>query len=152
MDGFAAELNGILVEAYHNILRLEEQALKKTSKISLSISEMHLIECVGKGRENGRTVSELADDLNITRPSATIAVNKLEKKGYVKKASCENDGRVVRDYLTHEGEKIDAYHRFYHKNMVKEISDTMTDEEKNCLLKAIRKLNEYFIKSIGEKE
>lgn len=152
MDGFVVELNGILVEVYHNILRLEEQALKKNSKISLSISEMHLIECVGKGAEKGRTVSELAVDLNITRPSATVAVNKLEKKGYVTKTNCENDGRVVRVRLTHEGEKIDAYHRYYHRNMVKEISSDLTEEEKSCLLKAIRRLNSYFKESIGENQ
>jgi DNA-binding MarR family transcriptional regulator len=152
MDGFTVELNGILVSAYHNILRLEENAVKKNSKVPLSISEMHLIECVGKMQGIGRTISELANDLVITRPSATVAVNKLEKKGYVQKASCENDGRVVRVYLTHEGEKIDSYHRFYHKNLIKEISHNLTDEEKNCLLKAIRKLNEYFNKSIGENE
>lgn len=150
MDIFAMELNAILVEAYHNILRLEEKALKMTSRIPLTINEMHLIECVGKGKENGRTVSELAHDLNIARPSATIAVKKLEKKGYVEKVSCENDGRVVRVHLTREGEKINAYHNFYHRSMVREISEVFSEEEKNCLIRAIRKLNEYFKKSIGE--
>lgn len=150
VDGFAAELNSILVEVYHNILRLEEQALKKNSRIPLSIREMHLIECVGKAKKDGRTISELAHDLNITRPSATIAVNKLEKKGFVKRSDCESDGRVVRVRLTHEGEKTDAYHRFYHKSMVRKISDGLTLEEKDCLMKGIRKLNEFFIKSMGE--
>lgn len=150
MDRFADELNAILIEAYHNILRLEEEALRKANKISLSINEMHLIECVGKGKEGGRSISELANDLNITRPSATIAVNKLESKGFVKKMNCETDGRVVRVFLTHEGEKIDTYHRIYHRRMVKEISDGFSEEEKDCLIKAIRKLNGFFKNSIGE--
>ncbi len=150
MDKFDSELNSILVEVYHNILHLEEQALKKANGISLSISEMHLLEAVGKGDENGRSISEIADDLNITRPSATIAVNKLEKKGYLEKLNCKDDGRVVRVHLTREGKVVDRYHQYYHKNMVREISSDFTEEEKTYLLKAIYKLNDYFKKGIGE--
>lgn len=150
MGGFETELNGILVEAYHSILKMEELTLTRNERLPLSINEMHLIECVGKGGDSGRTVSELAEALYITRPSATVAVGKLEKKGYVKKSGCENDGRVVRVYLTRQGKKADGYHRYYHRRMVRELSCGMTDEEKNCLIKAVRKLNAFFRDSIGE--
>ena len=150
MDDFSSALNSILVEVYHNILRVEELSLRKDSKVNLSINEMHLIEAVGSADGTGITISELAEKLKIRRPSATVAVNKLEKKGYVRKVDCENDGRVVRVYLTPEGKKIDAYHKYYPRNMVKEISDEFTDEEKICFMKAVRKLNEYFKKSIGD--
>ena len=48
MDAFAIALNEVLVDTYHNILRVEEKALKKSGRIHLSIKEMHLIEAVGK--------------------------------------------------------------------------------------------------------
>ena len=150
MDRFAESLNDILAEVYHNILKMEEQTLKNMGNLNLSINEMHLIECVGKGPESGVTVSEIACALDITRPSVTVAVNKLEKKGYVIKKSCENDGRVVRVLLTRRGKVVDSYHKFYHRNMVKEISGDFTEEEKDCLLRAVGKLNEFFKKSISE--
>ena len=150
MDQFSSSLNEILVEMYHNILKMEEQALKNKGNLHLSINEMHLIECVGKGAEKGLTISEIALALDITRPSATVAVNKLEKKGYLKKQSCENDGRVVRVFLTRRGKVIDSYHRFYHTNMIKEISGDFNEEEKTCLLRAVGKLNDYFKNSIGD--
>jgi DNA-binding MarR family transcriptional regulator len=150
MDDFTNALNNILIEAYHNILRFEELSLQKSNKINLSISEMHLIEIVGKAVETGISISELAKGLNITRPSATVAVNKLEKKGYLRKVDCQEDGRVVRVFLTPEGRKIDSYHKYYHKNMVKEISEKFSLEEKNCLLQGIYKLNNYFKNSIGD--
>ena len=150
MDAFLLEFNKILVDVYHNILRLEELALRQVIKANLSISEMHMIECVGKGKENGRSISELADDLNITNPSATVSVYKLVKKGFVQKQSSEVDRRVVQVFLTREGNRIDTLHRLYHRNMVKAISDDLTAEEKDILLRSVRRLNEYFIKSIGE--
>ncbi len=151
MDGFSTALNQILVEAYHNVLDLEERSLRQSKVIPLSINEMHLIECVGKApRDEGITVSEVAQAMNITRPSATAAINKLERKGYLTKRTCQSDGRVVRVYLTREGKKVDAYHAFYHRQMVHSIARGMDDREKSVLLQAIENLNVFFKESIEQ--
>lgn len=149
-DDFTVVLNDILVEVYNNIIKLEEQTLKNNGRLNLSINEMHLLEIVGKYSDTGITISELAQGLGVKRPSVTVAVNKLEKKGYVRKSDCQSDGRVVRVFLTKDGRKVDAYHQYYHRNMVREISSDFTDEEKAHLIKAIKKLNDYFKKSISE--
>ena len=128
MDAFSTALNEVLVDTYHNILRVEEKALKKSGRIHLSIKEMHLLEAVGKGDEQGRTVSEIADAMNITRPTATVAINKLEKRGYLEKQPDDEDGRTVRITLTRSGKRIDHFHRLYHYNMVTKISESLTDE------------------------
>jgi len=151
LDVFAEALNNILVKAYRNILRLEEESLKAISDTSLSINEMHLIECVGKGKEEGANISKLASELCITRPSATIAVNKLEKKGYVKKVDCQDDGRVVYVVLTDKGREIDDIHKLYHRDMVDAVSKELSENEREYIIDVIHKLNEYFKKSIGEK-
>lgn len=152
MDEFSKALNDILVEAYYNILHFEEQAIKKNNRIHLSINEMHLIESIGKADKSGRTISEIAEDLNITMPSVTIAVNKLVKKGHVEKMKCTNDGRVVRVRLTKLGNTINTYHQFYHRNMVKQLSESFSAEERECLMRAIVKLNEFFQKSLESNE
>ena len=50
MDAFAIALNEVLVDTYHNILRVEEKALKKSGRIHLSIKEMHLIKQLERER------------------------------------------------------------------------------------------------------
>ena len=152
MDAFSTALNEVLVDTYHNILRVEEKALKKSGRIHLSIKEMHLLEAVGKGDEQGRTVSEIADAMNITRPTATVAINKLEKRGYLEKQPDDEDGRTVRITLTRSGTRIDHFHRLYHYNMVTKISESLTDEEKASLFQGIQKLNEFLKESLGEKK
>ncbi|MPM31537.1 hypothetical protein SDC9_78092 [bioreactor metagenome] len=144
MQDFPHMLNRMLLEVYHNILRVEEEFLRKNNRIDLSIREMHLIECVGMSRTEGKTVSEIADFLKVARPSVTVAVNKLEKKGYLTKQGCSSDGRVVRVYLTREGRKVDAYHRQYHMNMVRAIEAEFAPQEQEVLMRAIGKLNEFF--------
>ena len=152
MDAFSTALNEVLVDTYHNILRVEEKALKKSGRIHLSIKEMHLLEAVGKGDEQGRTVSEIADAMNITRPTATVAINKLEKRGYLEKQPDDADGRTVRVTLTRSGKRIDHFHRLYHYNMVTKISESLTDAEKASLFQGIHKLNEFLKESLGEKK
>jgi DNA-binding MarR family transcriptional regulator len=146
---FQKMLNNMLMEVYHNIMRVEEKFLQNNHRINLTIREMHLIECVGMDRENGKTVSEIADYLKVARPSVTVAVNKLEKKGYLCKNGCDTDGRVVRVTLTREGKKIDAYHKRYHMSMIHEIEDEFDEAERDCLIRVIAKLNTFFEKSIG---
>ncbi len=151
MQSFQKMLNSMLMEVYHNIMRVEEEFLQNNHRINLTIREMHLIECVGMDRENGKTVSEIAEYLKLAKPSVTVAVNKLEKKGYLSKNSCQNDGRVVRVTLTREGRKIDLYHRRYHMSMIHEIENEFDEAERDCLVRVIAKLNTFFEKSIGAK-
>jgi DNA-binding MarR family transcriptional regulator len=145
MDAFATELNTLLVETYHLIERVEENSVKKMRDGNLSINEVHVLEAVGKTGEP-RTISELAADLDISLPSATVAVNKLVSKGFLEKQRGEVDGRQVLISLTKKGKTIDRVHRFFHEQMVKKVASELSDEEKQVLLRAIRNLNRFFEK------
>ncbi len=148
MDLFSEHLNDILVDTFRSILKVEEQLIKSSGKIDLSISELHLIESVGKNKDKGKTISDIADDLNITLPSVTVAINKLVRKGYVQKVKCENDGRVVYVSLTKLGKKMDAVHQYFHITMVRSVTKDLLEEEKNAMLKGIVKLNDFFKKKL----
>ncbi len=148
---FQKTLNCMLMDIYHSIMRVEEEFLQKNKRVNLTIREMHLIECVGADRENGKSVSEIADYLKLTRPTVTVAVNKLEKKGYLSKNGCQNDGRVVRVKLTREGRKIDMYHRQYHMLMIHELEDEFDEQERSTLIRVVNRLNTFFEKSVGAK-
>ena len=81
MQGFQKLMNDMLVQVYHNIVRVEEEFLQNNDRINLTIREMHLIECVGMDKENGKTISEIADFLKVRRPSVTVAVKQARKEG-----------------------------------------------------------------------
>jgi len=140
----------MLVEIYHGILSMEETTLKNSGRLNLTIGEVHLIECVGKEIE-GLTIREIAEAMAIKSPSVTVAVKKLETKGFLEKWPGKKDGRVVLVHLTKEGQQVYEYHRYYHRMMAQEISEDLTEEEKAVLIKTLDKLNQYFKKSIGEK-
>lgn len=150
MDRFVAALDGMLTSFYRNMLRLEKQDISKSRQPLLSVSEVHLILCIGDTHGEGCTVTALARRLNITVSSATIAVNKLGQKGYVKKVRGSADGRIVRVHLTELGKSVDTYHRICRREMIEEISRDFTSEEQKVAVKVIGRLNEYFVKNLGE--
>ncbi|NLC33332.1 MAG: MarR family transcriptional regulator [Clostridiales bacterium] len=144
MDAFSRELNDLLVTTFWSVLKVEEQMLKADRSLNLSINELHLIESVGKEELSGKTISDIALDLGITRPSATVSINKLVEKGYVNKRKDSTDGRLVYVTLTDTGKKVDHVHSYFHIQMVREISKTLDDKEKDVLMKGLTKLNAFF--------
>lgn len=142
MAAYEAELNDLLEDIYRNVRIMEEQDLKK-SRLNLSISEMHLLEQIGKD-EAGMTVSEIAQKQNVTKPSVTVAVNKLVQKGYCEKLPVEGDGRAVLVRLTRLGSRVNAVHARFHRNMIREVTRDLTEQEKEKLTAIMKRLNDYF--------
>jgi len=148
MQGFSEVLNNMLVTVYQKIRSVEEDFLERGIGAGLSLREMHLIEYVGRAGAGGRTLSETADFLNVAKPSVTVAVRKLEQKGFLYKNGSTQDGRVTIVTLTRTGRKVFMLHMHFHMVMVQELEKELCEEEKNVLVRVITKLDKFFEKSI----
>jgi len=143
-DDFGDRLNDLIVRTFHSILKVEERALRESGSTDLSMSEMHLIEAVSLLQHAKATVSDLAAYLDVTLPSVTVAVNKLQAKGYLAKVRATSDARKVYVALTDLGEAVNDYHLLFHQRMVDAISRNFTPQEKGVLLQGVVRLNEFF--------
>ena len=47
--------------------------VENAKKLDLSLAEVHMLQAIGKNKEKGRTISELAAERYITLSSVTIA-------------------------------------------------------------------------------
>ena len=144
MNDFEKNLNDVLVDTFNYILKYEEDSLKTILNIPITITEAHMIEAVAKQEKGEATVSKIAIHLGIAMPTVTVAVKKLERKGFIKKSPCEKDARRAIISLTDLGRKIDKVHRLFHEKMVRNISGQFLDSEKDVLLRAIEKLSYFF--------
>ena len=144
MDAFGDELNELLVSTYRSVYKIEEVMLRDLSNGQLSIAEMHAIESVGKGGGDGRTITEISQELDITLPSVTVMIKRLEKKGLVTKQRGVQDGRQVHIRLTDEGRRADIAHRYFHRKMVNAVRKCVAPEEMPTLLRSVRGINEFF--------
>lgn len=143
VDEFSIKLNDFLTGAFNSILKLEEEVIKHANDIPLSVSELHLIEAIGRCKSPKNTVSDISAALRITMSSVTIAVNKLVKKGFAVKDRGTKDGRSVHITLTEQGRKMDEYHTFFHEQMVEHISSGLSEKDKSALMTGLEKLAEF---------
>jgi len=149
MNTFESQLNELLLGTFRDITKVEELILQKSDP-GLSLSEVHLIEAVRKGKEGMKTVSELASDLRITVPSVTVAVNKLVQKGYVVKEQNPEDRRSVWVALTRDGERIYRLNRYIHYKLVRQAASELSEEDKKALVIGIRNIDDFFKKKMAK--
>ncbi|HFD4264826.1 TPA: MarR family winged helix-turn-helix transcriptional regulator [Vibrio parahaemolyticus] len=86
----------------------------------LSFNEFDYLRVI-QGFPEGVRITDLADELQVTKPSASNMVVRLEKKGLVKRIACNEDARAKRVLLTEDvAEKMSLEQIVY-----KDISDQM---------------------------
>lgn len=144
MDMLEKEFNNLIVETFHLILKEEMIFVKSLTNYDVSAREIHIIESIRNRNENA-TISDIAEAMQITLPSVTVMVNKLETQGYVIKKKDELDARTIRLSLTIKGEEIDDRHTDFHRTMVKEIFGDLTSFEKDILAGAVKRLKDFFL-------
>ncbi|MBQ3842155.1 MAG: winged helix-turn-helix transcriptional regulator [Ruminiclostridium sp.] len=141
------EFGNILYKLYHSEVKLEGAAVKDNKNCAeLTVNELNLIECIRTLTKNseGPTISSIANELDITRPSTTVAVNKLCAKKMTEKEGSISDGRSVRVKLTAKGEKAYSTHHAFQNALVKDIRQSMSEEEYKTLTASLTKLKGIF--------
>ena len=150
MDPFLHALNEMLTTAYRSICKVEEVMLRKLSNGDLSLHEMHMLESIGKHNGQNVTITDLAQDLDITPPSVTAMVKRLENKGFITKSRSGEDARCVCILLTEKGRRAEVAHRLFHRKMVRAITKDMTDTEREAIASGLQKMNAFMEESIRE--
>lgn len=136
-----ATLNHLLVDLFNHILSLEEMNLKN-SGVALSMSEVHILENIRKS--DSKIMSDVAKLQMITLGSLTVAVNTLERKGYVVRSRDVQDKRIVRLSLTEEADKMLAIHDRFHEEMIDAIVSDLHLDTEEALMDALERVIAYF--------
>lgn len=135
-------LNELLVDIFNDILTIEQNAIQTGEFKDLSVTEIHTIEAIGMYEQ--KTMSEVANKLNITVGTLTTAINNLVKKGYVERSKSQKDRRIVYIELTKRGKLAYRIHDKFHSDMIKETISGLTDKEEEILVTSLEKLNKFF--------
>ncbi len=142
----AALLNSFLVEVFNQILKTEELSIDLEGFKNLSLKELHVIEAVCIGGEQGRDncSAAIAESLRITPGTLTIAVALLEKKGYLIRHRDEKDKRIVRISPTDLGRRANACHGRFHDEMIKDILSILNEDEAAVFIRALGCISSFF--------
>lgn len=141
MDNYST-LNDVLVNLFRDIMDIEEKAIRTEEFHNITNNDMHVIDAVGTGVP--KNMSSVAKTLSVTVGTLSTAVNGLVRKGYVVRERGSEDRRVVYISLTERGKAAFEHHARFHKAMIDAVSEELSPEELQMLVKTLAKLNRWF--------
>lgn len=107
-----------LVARLSNMMaQMEEQAKEKYNTTGLTQTQMHYLEAIGQ-LENPN-LTELSLALRLSKPTVTVAIDKLIEKECVYKVRSDQDRRSTHLHLTEKGIQLNKMHDFAHKSIAK---------------------------------
>jgi DNA-binding MarR family transcriptional regulator len=135
-------VNELLVDIFNSILKVEHKAIESFAGKSLTMSEMHIIEAVGKSKD--RQMSDIARKLRITLPTLTVSVQRLDEKGYITRRRFGADRRKVAVELTDKGKQAYDRHAEFHTQMVDALFEGLNIDKMPVLMDSITLLKDFF--------
>jgi DNA-binding MarR family transcriptional regulator len=91
-------------------------------------------------RKDGRTQLDLVHATHLKAPTISVALQKLEKEGYVSRRPDEYDLRATRVFLTEKGRELDNKIRKRIHEEETEAMKNLTDSECETLMRLLTKI------------
>jgi len=129
----------------------EESAIRELKTGSdLSVSEMHTLVAIG--RKSPRPMSDVASELMISVSTLSIAISKLESRGYVRRVRSEEDRRVVRIMLSAKGRRALEEHEQFYFNLIVAYMQDMTEKDKKDAVRTLAHVQNLLTDQVGDNE
>nr|WP_276356800.1 MarR family transcriptional regulator [Cohnella sp. YIM B05605] len=125
----------VLSKAYKAVM---DHAVKDMKKHGLSATEFTIMELLyHKGKF---PLQQIGDKVLITSGSITYNIDKLEKRGLLKRVPCPDDRRVTYAEITEEGERWMSEVFPHHAEAIDSVMNGLTPEEKSAAIDLLKKL------------
>lgn len=125
-----------------NILKLKGEChlnlLDDLDVAELSLKQIKYLKTLNNSC--GMTTSQMAEILDLSKPSVTEMVKKFIKIGYVYKQNCPQDGRVYYLKLTDLGQQIVNLEAMTQKNLAERLLESLDEEDVIALINILEKL------------
>lgn len=128
-----------------NLMKLERYCskawrvhAKEDLLYGLSFNEYDYLRSIEE-HQQGIRITDLAEEMKVTKPSASNMVARLERKGLVKRISCAEDGRAKRVVLTEQVLEDLSYEQVVYQHIAEQMGRKLSADEVNTLIGLLEK-------------
>ncbi len=137
MDPNLDDLEKAIYTASAILAEMEMRAFHDERFSELSVRQMlYLNTIIQMGHP---TFSDLAKELDVSKPSVTANVTRLIRKGYVKKVQDHEDLRAYHIVLTPKANEFNDLHQNIHKKLTRQLAAQLDPDEIDQLSALLRK-------------
>jgi DNA-binding MarR family transcriptional regulator len=108
------KIEEIIEQLSQSMERYETETFNNSPLSSLTPTQVHYLDAIFHLEDP--KISELASYLNVSKPTVTFALNKMEKQGFVIKTQSDEDRRFFSIQLTPKGKELAKFHDEIHKS------------------------------------
>lgn len=128
----------IIAKMTHQIVQIEESAREQFSFKDLTLTQMHYLETIS--HLNNPNLTELAAEMNLTKPTVKVAIDKLMEKDLIYKVKSDEDRRSAHLHLTEKGKLNNQMHDYAHRRLAEMMMKNLTPAEKEELTTLLGKI------------
>lgn len=125
-----------VVDLFNEAMDVQELYLKRSAFNQLSMNEMHVLDAVDK--EMSPSMSAVANRLNITLGTLTIAVKKIIEKGFLIKEQSTQDQRIFYLRLTNQGREALKVHEKFHQELAQIYKSYIPDDKMDWVFDTLK--------------
>ena len=143
MDKDLNKIHASMRQLFGLVHRLEDEAVKASEFSDLSRAEISAIMAIGTGRP--KTMTHVANILEINVSTLTTTINKLVKKGYVERLRDDKDRRIVKIGLSEKGVAAATERDSFMGELLRGAVEQVEPDKLRYFISAIDNINQYFM-------
>jgi len=124
---------------------VEEVDKASIAQTGLGLSDFTIMEALL--HKGPLPINQIGEKVLLTSGSMTAAVNRMERKGLVKRIQDPSDGRCFYVHLTKKGRNTIKTAYAKHERNLEKISSVLSEEERNELVRLLKKIG-WFAESL----
>ena len=125
----------VLWKAAKAVEKVDKSSIAKTG---LGLSDFAIMEVLL--HKGPLTINQIGEKVLLTSGSMTVAVDRLENKGLVKRIQDPSDRRCCYVHLTKKGRKTIKTAYSKHEENLEKIASVLSDEERTELVRLLKKI------------
>ncbi|MNP30122.1 transcriptional regulator SlyA [compost metagenome] len=124
-------------------LKIKRKADEKINELGLNAQQGRIIGYIHEHQEQGLIQKDLAEIFDRRNATITSMLKGLEKNGYIERKIPVDNERQKNIYVLPKGEKlVEDFDRMFGQ-VEEEIVQSLTDEEKQTLMRLLVKINQH---------
>jgi len=132
-------LTDIITLLTNKIEKIEEKVITESRFSELTGKQMYYLEVISY--LNNPSLSELAIELNLSKPSITAIIDKFEEKGFIRKVKSDEDRRVSHIHMAERGKEIEKVHNKIHMRISNMFTSKLSEGDSKSLINLLSKLS-----------
>ena len=125
------KIEEIIEQLSQSMERYETDTFNNSPLSNLTSTQVHYLDAIFHLEDP--KISELASYLNVSKPTVTFALNKMEKQGFVVKTQSDEDRRFFSIQLTPKGKELAKLHDEIHKSYSDIFKQVLSEKELRTL-------------------